>query len=359
MNPGTAIKSEINIKLPLTFIIYALVAFVVAQFVLLLNVDAVVVGQFRSPELWMGAHFLLLGYAVMIVMGAMYQLVPVAFLTSIWSQTFGYYQLGITIVGFTAFTILLGFAPHSAIYGGIVAIIGVLMFLFQMIKTIEKQPEKSIITYFVVGALSAFFLTIIAGFFLAWNLTFGSNGSHDAILQSHIVLGVSGWFTLIIFGFSYKLVPMFSLAHGFSNKWAKRAFITYIIGLLTLIMSFWFHYPALQTIGWFLLLLGFSLFVLDVREILQKRIKKKLDKPFTFALIAILNGLVIHAIALIVHIAGIHNAIIWSWLVFLYIMGWIIFSILGYLYKIVPFLWWTHKFSNKIGQEIRPESDRA
>src|SRR5699024_10620215 len=81
INPGTAIKSEINIKLPLTFIIYALVAFVVAQFVLLLNVDAVVVGQFRSPELWMGAHFLLLGYAVMIVMGAMYQLVPVAFLT--------------------------------------------------------------------------------------------------------------------------------------------------------------------------------------------------------------------------------------------------------------------------------------
>src|SRR5699024_2701192 len=52
--------------------------------------------------------------------------------------------------------------------------------------------------------------------------------------------------------------------------------------------------------------------------------------------------------------AGIHNAIIWSWLVFLYIMGWIIFSILGYLYKIVPFLWWTHKFSNKIGQEKVP-----
>ncbi|HLR79910.1 MAG TPA: hypothetical protein VK119_04955, partial [Bacillota bacterium] len=35
-------------------------------------------------------------------------------------------------------------------------------------------------------------------------------------------------------------------------------------------------------------------------------------------------------------------------------MGWIIFSILGYLYKIVPFLWWTHKFSNKIGQEKVP-----
>src|SRR5699024_4054176 len=54
------------------------------------------------------------------------------------------------------------------------------------------------------------------------------------------------------------------------------------------------------------------------------------------------------------HIAGIHNDIIWSWLVFLYIMGWIIFSILGYLYKIVPFLLWTHKFSNEIGQEKVP-----
>jgi hypothetical protein len=36
------------------------------------------------------------------------------------------------------------------------------------------------------------------------------------------------------------------------------------------------------------------------------------------------------------------------------VLGWIIFSIIGYLYKIVPFLWWTHRYSKKIGQENVP-----
>ncbi len=44
----------------------------------------------------------------------------------------------------------------------------------------------------------------------------------------------------------------------------------------------------------------------------------------------------------------------WSWVVFFYIMGWVIASILGYLYKIIPFLWWTYKYSERIGKEKVP-----
>jgi Ca2+/Na+ antiporter len=35
-------------------------------------------------------------------------------------------------------------------------------------------------------------------------------------------------------------------------------------------------------------------------------------------------------------------------------MTWIIFSMLGYLYKIVPFLYWTYKYSEKVGKENVP-----
>lgn len=48
------------------------------------------------------------------------------------------------------------------------------------------------------------------------------------------------------------------------------------------------------------------------------------------------------------------DPVIWSWLIFLYIFCWIIFSILGYLFKIVPFLWWTHKYAERIGKESVP-----
>ncbi|WP_164215149.1 hypothetical protein [Virgibacillus sp. YIM 98842] len=354
MVSGTGLASETNIKLPLGFILYGLLALVTSQWILFFNSDLLTAGQFRIPDIWMGAHFLLLGYAAMIAMGAMYQLVPVAFLTPIWSQKLGFVQLVVTIIGITLFSVLLGTASDYAIYGGIPVILGILLFILQMWKTILKQENKTMITCFVLAAISSFFLTIAAGFLLAWSIAYGGIEEHQLILFSHIALGVAGWFSLLIFGFSYKLVPMFSLSHGYAMKWAKPAFITYISGLSVLIASFWISFPYLDTIAWILLFSGFGFFVLDIQEILAKRVKKKLDKPFIFSLIAIGNGLVIHFLAVLLNLIDINNENIWSWLVFLYIMGWIVFSILGYLYKIVPFLWWTHKYSERIGKEKVP-----
>ncbi|MEN1970338.1 hypothetical protein WMZ97_19975 [Lentibacillus sp. N15] len=347
-------KSNTTIKLPLLFILYALIAFVLAQIILLFQHELLAAGSFRVPGVWMGAHFLLLGFAVMIAMGAMYQLVPVAFLTPIWNQTFGFIQFGFTGAGITAFALLLYWKPDSAIYGGVIAIIGIIMFIIQMGVTIMKQQKKNTMTLFVLGAITCFFLTIIAGFLLAWNVAFGGIGNHQSFLYTHIILGVAGWFTLLIFGFSYKLVPMFSLSHGFTMKWAKLAFSLYIAGIFVLIASSWMASSIGIKMGWFLLLAGFIGFFLDMREILNKRMKKKLDCPFMFSLLAIGIGLGLHFSAFVLYLFGVTKPVIWSWLIFLYVMGWIIFSILGYLYKIVPFLWWTHRYSEKIGKEKVP-----
>src|SRR5699024_11590525 len=84
----------------LSFIIFGIVTFVLAHAILLFGSDFLSIGQFRVPLVWSGAHFLLLEFAVMICMGAMYQLVPVAFLTPIWNQTFGIFQFIVTVIGF-------------------------------------------------------------------------------------------------------------------------------------------------------------------------------------------------------------------------------------------------------------------
>src|SRR5699024_3717964 len=187
-----------------------------------------------------------LGFAVMICMGAMYQLFSVSFLTPMWNQTFGVFQFIVTVIGFIAFAVLLGLNVPFAVYGGMIAVIGVLMFIFQMLKTLTAQKEKNVMSYFVMGALTALTLAIIAGFILAWNLSFSSIVPQENMVFTHITLKVAEWFTLLIFGFSYKLIPMFSLSHGFSMKWAKPAFFTYSIGLLMLISSFWLHHSVLQ-----------------------------------------------------------------------------------------------------------------
>ena len=343
MLPGANLKADTHVFLPMGFILFALFAFGTSQIILLFNTDILLFGQFRAPSIWMATHFLLLGFAVMVAMGVMYQLVPAVFSTSIYSETLGFIQLVITVIGFIGFSLLIGFKPDQAIYGGIIVVIGIFIFIIQMFLTIRKQKEKNIITSFVLGALISFLLTIIAGFILAWSLAFGPVQMYQAIFKSHITLGVAGWFSLLIFGFSYNLVPMFTLSRGFSKKYAKLVFLVYVIGLAILNVSFWMSLPIIQKVGWLLLLIGFSLFVIDIREILQKRLRRKLDKSLSFALLAILIGLTIHGIAFLLSIFKFTDPIVWSWLTFFYIIGWIIFSILGYLQKLVPFILWTHK----------------
>jgi len=90
-----------------------------------------------------------------------------------------------------------------------------------------------------------------------------------------------------------------------------------------------------------------------MRMVITKRIKKKLDIPFIFSLIAILFGLVIHFLAVIYSIFS-PSLLAFGTLSLAYIMGWIVFSIVGYLIKIVPFLWWTHRYSEKVGKENVP-----
>lgn len=347
-------KTDTNIKLPLSFIIFALIAFAASQVILFVNSGDVLAGEFRIPKIWMSAHFLLLGFAVMTAMGAMYQLVPVTFLTPIWNQAFGFFQFAVTAVGVASFALLLGYRTNLALHGGILFIIGVLMFLFQMAKTLAVQKERNIMSYFIITALVSLLLTITFGFMLAYNLGYGELFDHLPTLLSHITLGVAGWFTLLIFALSYKLVPMFSLAHGFSMKWSKPALSFYLIGLATAIFSYWVDLFGLRSIGFLFLFLGFGCFFLDMKEIVVKRMKKKLDIPFTFSIFAILNGLIIHFLAFLASIFDIENPVLWGWLVFLYIFTWIIFSMLGYLYKIIPFLWWTHKYSEKTGKEKVP-----
>src|SRR5690606_29135864 len=87
--------------------------------------------------------------------------------------------------------------------------------------------------------------------------------------------------------------------------------------------------------------------------IIKLRLKKKLDRPFIFSLIAIGFGLVVHLAGMILSILPSYYEL-FGVLIFLYIILWIACSILGYLYKIIPFLWWTHKYSKLIGKRDVP-----
>jgi hypothetical protein len=344
---------ETNIRLPLLFIVFGVITFAASQTIALLAGSAMVNGMFRLPTIWMAAHLAMLGFALMIAMGAMYQLVPVAFLTPIWSERLGFWQFFITAAGIIAFSLSLAFYAHAALLPGILLVLGIVLFLFQMGMTLRKQAKKNIMTLFVSSALACLLFTIVFGLTLAFHFWNGRQTiDHLFALKTHILFGVFGWFTLLIIGFSYKMVPMFSLAHGFSMTLARYVCAIYMTGLIVTFISFFINGRGIFISGAGLLFIGFALFAYHIWSILQKRMKKKLDRPFQFALLAIAIAFILHGAAFCLSFFVNHHGI--AIVIYGYILGWIMLSIIGYLYKIVPFLWWTHRYSKKIGQENVP-----
>ncbi|MCQ6277865.1 hypothetical protein [Bacillus sp. EB600] len=346
--------SETNIKLPFSFIFFSLLALVMSQILLITNGQLMAVGSFRIPAIWSAAHLLILGWALMTAMGAMYQLVPVTFLTKIWSDKFGFIQFVVTAIGIVSFAGMLYWSPQNAILPGILTFLGILMFIFQMVMTLKNQSKPTILTAFVGTSLVCLFLTIALGITLIYCLKTGFGAaSYQALFRTHLLMGVTGWFTCLIFGFSYKMVPMFSLSHGFPMIQARYVFGFYLSGLIVSSLSFFMESSWLIKLGFFLLLIGFSIFSYHISIIIKKRLKKKLDKPFFFALLAILFANIIHLAAFVLLWTRSFNDLIGP-MVYSYLLLWIVLSILGYLYKIVPFLWWTHKYSKEMGKHSVP-----
>ncbi|WP_041267729.1 membrane protein [Geobacillus genomosp. 3] len=349
----TRTGTETDVRLPFSFIMFAVLAFAVSQLMLLWAVPALSGGTFRLPLVWAAAHLGLLGFALMTAMGAMYQLVPVAFLTPIWSERLGFWQFAVTATGIVAFAVSLAVAPNQAFLPGLLLLLGIVLFVWQMAMTLRKQETKNVMTLFVATSLLFLLLTAAAGGMLAFHF-FAATGanSHESVFGLHVLFGLCGWFTLLIMGFSYKMAPMFSLAHGFSLRPARYVYALYTGGIAVAFASLFSPNKAGLAVGAALLMGGFAVFAWHIRAILQKRMKKTLDRPFQFSVTAVAIGLALHAAAVIAIIAGSGR-----WLgIILYLstIGWIGFSIIGYLFKIVPFLWWTHRYSEKVGQQNVP-----
>jgi hypothetical protein len=287
-------------------------------------------------------------------MGAMYQLVPVAFLTKIWNEKFGFLQFFVTAVGIVSFSGMLYWSPQNSMIPGVLTLLGILMFLFQMFMTLKAQAKPTILTAFVGTSLVCLFITISLGITMIYSLKTGFAAEYyQSIFKAHLLMGIAGWFTLLIFGFSYKMVPMFSLSHGFPMVQAKFVYGFYLSGLVVSLVSFFTNNSLLLKIGFFLLLVGFSIFSWHISIIIKKRLKKTLDKPFTFALAAIGMGNIIHLAAFIL-LCNRGFATLAGPIIYAYLLLWIVLSIVSYLYKIVPFLWWTYKYSKEIGKNKVP-----
>ncbi len=346
------------LKLVGKYFIAGIASYFLLTLLLMLNYSSVIGFHFQ-PKILALTHIATLGWITMIIFGAMFQLVPVVLQVKIFSERMAEITFWIFVIGIVGF--VYGFwnfitGPFLTLFA-IVLNIALLLFSINIILSMRKISKWNFTAVHIAASIFYLIITAAAGLLLAINL--GNpfiKINHLQYLNLHAHTALIGWVLMIIMGVVYKLIPMFSLSHGYSITPGKYSFILINIGLLGINAVMPFSKLSILFYSFSILIaVGIFLFIYQVYLIIHKRIRKKLDIGLKHTVVSFYILFAVTILGILITVTNISNipnlTLVYGLLI---IIGFISTLIIGQMYKIVPFLVWYHRFSGKVGKEKVP-----
>jgi len=337
-------------KLIAPYFIIGIIVYSVSCF-LLFGFDIVNIHTLNSSVLsWV--HIFLLGFVMMIIFGAMAQLIPVVLEVGHFAVDLYYVIYPLLLMG----TILMGigfyYYPSLLPFGGVIAFISFIIFLFETFITIKKVKKFNFVITTVLIANIFLLFGLIIGIVLALGYAGIMNIDIYNLLKAHVYLVFFGFVGVTIMGISLVLLPMFWLSHNFSWKYVKSALIVLCIGVLSVTLSTFFRSKNLEYFGYILSISSLFLYFFQIYIIYKTRVRIEKDIYFKSMLLSYIS-LFFCLLLGIVYLFNPDDRLLLSisWLGF---FGYITFIIIGHLYKIIPFLVWYERFSPYVGKKKVP-----
>ncbi len=297
-------------------------------------------------------HLFLLGFVMMIIFGAMAQLVPVVL--EVGHVVVDVYYVILPLLGFGAIIMVAGFwlMPALLPYGGLLVLVAMLIFAFENIATLKKTKIRTLTVDTVAWSNGYLLLGILTGFAIALGLSGDLGINVSLMLKAHVYAVLGGYVLLTIIGLSLILIPMFSLAHGFDETSINRAFKLVVIGVGLVFIGALLGLEWLMMIGYLITFAGTLFYIFQIYIIAMLTVRKELDvwaKSMIFAFGSLIFSMMTGAVALVTNDQSMLHATVWFFL-----LGFVSSMITGHLYKIVPFLVWFERFAPLVGKEKVP-----
>lgn len=351
---GLASQNAPSIALPMRFMIFGLLSLFTGAGFLVARPDVLANYHYGSQILAI-THIFTLGFIASIVMGAMYQLVPVALEARLFSERLGRWQFVMHALGVAGMVWTFWIFDMKQVgHFGSLAGLGIGLFVYNIARTLARIPRWNVIAWAIASALFWISLTMLAGLYLAAAKSWSFSPFQPlAQMHAHAHAGFIGFFLMMIVGVSYKLVPMFALS---DVQNAERA--GWSIGLLNAGLAGLFIAVLLQSafkpIFAAVVAGGLTVYGWEMRAILRARLRRELDWGLQAFLLAL---------ALLVPVTGLGLFLAWPGLALteltgqmenlyglLALLGVVTLAILGMLFKIMPFLVWYAVYSRQIGR---------
>lgn len=321
------------LSVPLRFFYTAPVFLLLAAALIMVRFDVIFLSRW-TPETLALTHLFTAGFMLQVMLGALFQLMPVAAGANLWRP---HWLVWPTHLGSVSGTLALvwGFLVSDGAWlaaGGLTLSLAVLVFFVAAAIALLRTPASGptvVALRFAVAWLAA---TILIGVSMA-----GARAGYLGLAalqwsELHVAGGLAGWGGLLVAGTAYLVVPMFQLTPSYP-AWFSRPFAWLLAGVLIV------GALTAQPLAWtpaVVLIMGFALLTLDRQ---RRRRRAKTDLTLSLwrqAMACVLIGGLLTLMALsgaadprINLVAGV-----------LLIYGAFVSLIAGMLYKIVPFVLW-------------------
>jgi hypothetical protein len=372
-----------SVSLPLRFMLAGLVA-LLAGVVWIVAQPSILASYHYNQYVIAATHLVVLGFICSVVMGAMYQLVPVALETKLYSERLAKWHFAFHFIGFVGMVWMFNVWNMKQVgHFGSVLVVGVGLFVYNLARTLWRVPKWNVVATAITAALIWFSLTVTVGLSISaakcvyeateglataegvkqvvggLRMLAGIVSRFDAIgaMHAHAHLGIVGFFVMLIVGVSYRLIPMFTLSELQSKRRAAISIALLNVGLAGSVVTILLRNPwKLVFAG--IAVAGLTVFGWELRAILRARKRRSLDWGLKTFLIAIALLIPVGLLAITLSWPQLPMNPFFSQLEnvygFLGILGVVTLAILGMLYKILPFLVWFGVYSPHVGRAQLP-----
>ena len=328
--------------------------------VLLVFGDSFLTGNYFEAHLLAITHIAALGWGVMIIMGALYQLIPVVFEVGLFSERlakFTFALFGISVLWMVHVFWTNAFIKIMPVVS-ILMFSAVILFIINVVASTLRSRKRTMQSYYIWAAMFWLFLTALFGLLMALNYKYGFlSHSHLEFLRMHASMGVLGWFTGLIIGIGSLLLPMFFVSHQLNEHYMKWSFYAFQTGISGLILNWYFlNLPLLTAIFWLFIVSGITLFLLYAHQSYKKRMRKKLDagmKQSVLSMLFLIVPVIIGTTSFFIK-DGLWQMRFEILYIFSFLFMFISALILGQTYKTIPFIIWLDRYQSWVGKVKTP-----
>ncbi len=297
-------------------------------------------------------HLYMLGFVMMAIFSAMAQLGPVIVETKHYNvNIFKYVWIFLTI---GLVLMLFGFYAQQIflLLGGSLVLVAMAIYAIEFLLTLKNARRKTSVTKAM--KMSNFFLLtgIISGIIMALSFNGYLEIDPHALLNTHTFGLIVGFVIMLIMGISIILIPMFGLAKRISDNEFSKSFFTLSIGVIIMMLSPLVLTEYLQNIAYATTILAILLYMYQLFKMTRSRAKAIHDiwaKSMYVGFLSFILSFLLLSSYLLNENETVLRLGMWIMLV-----GFFGFLIIGNFYKIIPFLIWFQIYSPLIEERSVP-----